>query len=348
MTRRAVALALSVLLHAAVAGTLALMAPPAAPEAELETSLVTLKLSTPPPEASLGGVSSTSSSPAAQTARPATPQPRATAAPRTASPTPPPARPQPSAAASPAAAAPQASQAPAPTPAATEPRSSSPREVSSAALPSASAPPAATRELPPAPTIGELQSEGPVRPPAVDSRISAAPSAPAAPDSVSRIEPEPGDLQRLGAAAGGARPSVPSTLKAPAIQPDPLSLLSEIRTAAQPPENRGGASPQAADTVAGARIETVVEVPGRSPTTSLGIAFPEALRREGRDADVTARIRVDRRGTVVSVEILKTSGTPSVDVAVEQVLRSTLFAPSNGDTIDEGTVTYHFRLKGRF
>ena len=334
MRARAVAVAVSLVLHGALVGTLAMMGPPAAPPEELEPARVTLKLTPPEPERTTAAQTAAAPSPAAAAppkSAPGATTPRATSAPAPAPKPTPKAAPKP--APSTALAASQASgNAQAPAPGARQ-------------SPAPARPPERT-----APSIAEAAAETTARLPAVEDRISGVAPPPSSPAAASRFdEPYLARASRV-AAATTPRLELPPVLKAPAVQPDPLSVLSEIKAPAETGEARSGAGSAGpgADTVQGARIETVVKVPGRNPTTPLGLAFPDVLRKEGRDADVTARIRVDRRGAVIFVEIMTTSGNPSVDVAVESVLRTTMFSPSNSDTIDEGTVTYHFRLKGRF
>jgi len=76
-------------------------------------------------------------------------------------------------------------------------------------------------------------------------------------------------------------------------------------------------------------------------------AFPSALGASGQEVECEARIAVAPNGTVVHVEITKSSGYTEVDASVESALRAYLF--SRGDTTKEavGTIRFRFRLEKR-
>jgi TonB family protein len=135
------------------------------------------------------------------------------------------------------------------------------------------------------------------------------------------------------------------TLPAPDLHPSPADLLSELSSA-------GSGAPRGAR-ASGTGIPTTSVIPAgsygsRSPLSQPLPAFPESFRREGREAEVGARIWIDPTGAVVRVELTRSSGDTAVDNAVERALRGYLFAPADGVSIDVGVVTFHFRLEKGF
>jgi TonB family protein len=76
-------------------------------------------------------------------------------------------------------------------------------------------------------------------------------------------------------------------------------------------------------------------------------SFPPTLGAEGQEVECEARIVVAPNGTVIHVEITKSSGYTEIDTSVESALRAYLF--SRGDARKEavGTIRFRFRLEKR-
>jgi TonB family protein len=77
------------------------------------------------------------------------------------------------------------------------------------------------------------------------------------------------------------------------------------------------------------------------------LSFPKSLREYGLEAECEARISVSPSGTVVDVEILKSSGYTEIDASVETALRGYVFARDYGLTRENavGNVRIRFRLE---
>jgi TonB family protein len=76
-----------------------------------------------------------------------------------------------------------------------------------------------------------------------------------------------------------------------------------------------------------------------------GITFPDILLEEGLEVDVVAGFTVAANGQVIEVDIIHSSGYPSVDTAVQRALRSYLFEPSADSSEDVGQIQVRFRLE---
>ena len=64
-----------------------------------------------------------------------------------------------------------------------------------------------------------------------------------------------------------------------------------------------------------------------------------------RDVDVEAVFTVAPNGTVVRVEIVRSSGYAAVDREVEKTLLAYLFEPAPEGSEDSGSVQFRFRLE---
>jgi TonB family protein len=77
------------------------------------------------------------------------------------------------------------------------------------------------------------------------------------------------------------------------------------------------------------------------------LSFPKSLREYGLETECEARITVSPSGTVVQVEITKSSGYIEIDANVETALRGYVFARDYGFTRKNavGNVRIRFRLE---
>ena len=74
--------------------------------------------------------------------------------------------------------------------------------------------------------------------------------------------------------------------------------------------------------------------------------YPLGARRRGEEGTVLLEVRVDRRGRVLKVEVIESSGYPHLDRSAEKALKRTRFSPArqNGWSI-EATVTIAIRFQ---
>ena len=73
--------------------------------------------------------------------------------------------------------------------------------------------------------------------------------------------------------------------------------------------------------------------------------FPSVLSASGQEVEGEARITVDSSGSVVRVEITRSTGYIEVDASVEAALRDYLFSRVDGKGDALGTVRFRFRLE---
>jgi protein TonB len=71
--------------------------------------------------------------------------------------------------------------------------------------------------------------------------------------------------------------------------------------------------------------------------------FPSVLSATGQGAECEARITVAPSGTVIRVEMTKSSGYTEIDASVEAALRDNVFSRVSGTTNAVATVKYRFR-----
>jgi outer membrane biosynthesis protein TonB len=77
------------------------------------------------------------------------------------------------------------------------------------------------------------------------------------------------------------------------------------------------------------------------------VEFPRILSASGQETDCEARITVSPLGTVIKVEIIRSSGYTEIDAGVEAALRGYLFARDYGfaKNSSSGIVRFRFRLE---
>jgi protein TonB len=77
-------------------------------------------------------------------------------------------------------------------------------------------------------------------------------------------------------------------------------------------------------------------------------AYPETLKSQGIEADVTVMVTLDARGKVTSVKIIKPAPYPEFNAAAEATAREEEFEPALRDGMPIPytlSYTYRFRLE---
>jgi TonB family protein len=77
-------------------------------------------------------------------------------------------------------------------------------------------------------------------------------------------------------------------------------------------------------------------------------AYPETLKAQGIEADVTVSVKLDVRGQVVAVKIVKPAAYPEFNVEAERTARQEEFEPATRDGAPieyQLSFTYRFRLE---
>jgi outer membrane biosynthesis protein TonB len=138
-------------------------------------------------------------------------------------------------------------------------------------------------------------------------------------------------FQNLDASA----PAPPAPPSVDATAPD----LGELLVGGEDGDERGGVDQGEREAPHEIRWQGGV---ARKSIRRPAISFPQVLREEGRNAEVSARLRVSADGAVLGVEIVDGSGYASVDAYVAGVLRSYSF--EEGSQPSTATVRVYFRL----
>jgi TonB family protein len=154
----------------------------------------------------------------------------------------------------------------------------------------------------------------------------------------------PGEVPLGDGLGGGALPvpfpvaavpvaSVVSAFSAPVVPTAPVALPSEGPVAAAPAP------------VVAARPDTF-----RPPAFLERVepAYPERARRAGIEGVATVRVRLDRAGAVLGVELVEPSGSRLLDEAALAAARASRFAPAlraQTAVAAEALATYRFELR---
>jgi periplasmic protein TonB len=121
-------------------------------------------------------------------------------------------------------------------------------------------------------------------------------------------------------------------------------------------------TPSAASLPQTAFATTPVPAPARAPSTAISPdygalvsawinshkQYPETARERGEQASPLVQFRVDRSGRVISFVLVKSSGYPDLDAAVEKMLRGATLPPFPSDMPEPSvifSVTIHFILE---
>lgn len=83
----------------------------------------------------------------------------------------------------------------------------------------------------------------------------------------------------------------------------------------------------------------------RTPLEFAQPEFPAFLREEGLEVDLELEITVSPAGSVVAVEVTRSSGFASIDVEVKKLASSWTFQVSASGEDDVARVTLHYRLE---
>ncbi len=189
--------------------------------------------------------------------------------------------------------------------------------------------------------------------PAADAML--APSGIALPRSL--VTPEPSRIPvlppaaseatlvsgRVSTARSSVAPGLPSPGDVLAALPEPANLL------------QAGAVPAAVPAAAQAAAESAPmgeeiawqQGAARTVVRRVSPRFPSVLSAAGQEVECEATITVTPLGTVVDVEITRSSGYTEVDAGVEAALRQYVFSRAEGRQNVSGTVTFQFRLERR-
>jgi periplasmic protein TonB len=166
---------------------------------------------------------------------------------------------------------------------------------------------------PPPPPVPQA-TETPVPPPPPQAEDSQpAPKEPPSPieDAVpAPKEPPPPPLQKPS-----PRPRVAQARSAPAATPH----------ASVPPEQQSAAIGSAAPSIA---VAIVPPRPVAGMETNRAPTYPETARRRGEQGRVMLRVNVSADGMPLGVEVMATSGHPSLDTAAMSAVRQWRFIPA--------------------
>nr|WP_264185716.1 energy transducer TonB [Roseicella aerolata] len=223
--------------------------------------------------------------------------------------------------------------------------------------PAVSPPPVA----PPPPAPGSLALALPPVPPDAPAPVALPPPAPPA-----QVEPEAPEVLPLppSAPATEAEPETAEALPLPPPMPSPPPPSARPAPARQapapaqaaPPARAPGPPPMAATPGAGAQASIAggsqalgrVSPPGlldgvRNPEPE----YPYLSRQRGEQGTVSVLLRISEAGRVLEVELLRSSGHPTLDDSAKRAALLSRFKPAMRDDMPvPGTIrtSYHFRL----
>jgi TonB family protein len=132
--------------------------------------------------------------------------------------------------------------------------------------------------------------------------------------------------------------------------PSPADVLAGLPTVRAPaPVPSAQPAPSAAEPADSSPLVERIGWQGTARTVVRRVSprFPPALSARGQEVECEAAITVTPLGTVVDVEITRSSGYTEVDASVEAALRQYVFSRVEGRQNVEGTVSFQFRLERR-
>lgn len=219
------------------------------------------------------------------------------------------------------------------------------------------------REHPPAPAVTGPTQEEPgapaLAPPRSSDKQQPRRQASAQPEVAAKAQPAGADPTKpsLPRVVGLSLDSTTVTGNGP-IFASGSTLAGPTATGAAAPSSvapRSGGSADAGPPPTGNRVARHIPtaassfvLPKRKHQAVL--PYPEALKAQGLEADVTVFVNLDAAGRVTNVKVVKSSGYPDFDDAAVRAARAEEFAPAtrDGEAVSYSLgFTYRFRLAER-
>jgi protein TonB len=166
--------------------------------------------------------------------------------------------------------------------------------------------------------------------------VAAAPHEPTVPDTPPN-EPAPAAPPAQAAIADSpsraedAIPVSPEPMPAPpkpATKPAAIRQAGRVRPPSHSSEPQGSPSPAVASAGSAANVSLVPPRPVAGMESNRAPAYPERAREHGEQGRVTIRVNVSADGTPLDVDVLATSGHPSLDSAALSAVRRWRFIPA--------------------